>query len=411
MLKNYFKIAIAVLRRRKFFTFISLFGISFTLTILLVLTAFIDKVVGDKYPDKKRDRSLYVTRVSQQGKNSTTSSPASYYFLDHYARGLKTPVAIGISSGFNGTNTYVNNKKIAVNYKYTNAEYWDILEYEFLEGKPISKQQVENADKVTVITEDIKKEYFGDVPTVVGKYFEADNVKYRVIGVIKGVPITSYMLYSDIYLPYTVAKDNSYKTNKSYQGGYFGVLLANSAADVDKMHDEYEAMVQRLPVEDKKAYDHVYSHADTYIKAYVDTGDERHSGTFIVITAISIFAFILMLLPTLNLVNINITRIMERSSEIGVRKAFGASSKTLVYQFIVENIILTLLGGVIGVVLAFIALQILNSANLIANLNLTINFTVLFIGLLVCLVFGLLSGVYPAWRMSKLNVVTALKAN
>jgi putative ABC transport system permease protein len=112
----------------------------------------------------------------------------------------------------------------------------------------------------------------------------------------------------------------------------------------------------------------------------------------------------------MNLVNINITRIMERSSEIGVRKAFGASSSTLVYQFIVENVILTLLGGVIGVVLSVIVLQIINSAHLIANLELTVNFTVLFIGLLVCLVFGLISGVYPAWRMSKLNVVTALKA-
>jgi len=410
MLKNYFKIAIAVLRRRKFFTFISLFGISFTLTILLVLTAFIDKVVGDKYPDKKRDRSLYIGRVSQMGKNSSSSGPPSFYFLDHYARGVKTAVSLGISSGFSGTNTYVNNKKIAVNYKYTNAEYWEILEYEFLEGKAFNAQQVANAEKVTVITEDMKKEYFGDIPTAVGKYLEADNVKYRVIGVIKGLPITNYMLYSDIYLPYTTAKDNGYKTNKSYQGGYFGILLANSAADAGKMHEEYEAIVQRLPVEDKKSFDHVYSHAEPFIKAYVDTGDERHSGTFIVLTAISIFAFILMLLPTLNLVNINITRIMERSSEIGVRKAFGASSKTLVYQFIVENIILTLLGGIIGIVLAFIALQVINSANLIANLNLTINFTVLFVGLLVCLVFGLLSGVYPAWRMSKLNVVTALKA-
>src|SRR3569833_810425 len=106
------------------------------------------------------------------------------FFFDHYARSLKTPVEIAISSGANGTNTYVNNKKIAVNYKYTNAEYWDILEYEFVEGRGFSKQQVENADKVTVITEDIKSEYFGDIPNVVGKYFEADNVKYKVIGVI-----------------------------------------------------------------------------------------------------------------------------------------------------------------------------------------------------------------------------------
>jgi putative ABC transport system permease protein len=409
MLKNYFKIAIAVLRRRKFFTFISLFGISFTLTILLVLTAFIDKVVGDTYPDRKRDRSLYVSRISQVGKDATSSGPVSFYFLQHYAGSLKTPVNIAISSGFNGTNTYVNNKKIALNFKFTNAAYWDILEYDFLEGKAFNKQQVDNADKVAVISEDMKKEYFGDMPAVVGQYIEADNVKYRVTGVVKNVPITSYMTYSDIYLPYTVAKDGDYKNNKGLQGGYFGILLANSPSDVDKMHNEYEAMVSRLRPEEKWATN-VYSHADTYVKAYVDTGDEKHSGTFIAVTAISIFAFILMLLPTLNLVNINITRIMERSSEIGVRKAFGASSRTLVYQFIVENIILTLLGGIIGVVLSVIALQVINSAHLIANLELTINFTVLFIGLLVCLMFGLLSGVYPAWRMSKLNVVTALKA-
>ncbi|HEY4197013.1 MAG TPA: FtsX-like permease family protein [Mucilaginibacter sp.] len=409
MLKNYFKIAIAVLRRRKFFTFISLFGISFTLTILLVLTAFIDKVVGDNYPDKKRDRSLYISRLSQTGKNTMSSGPVSFYFLAHYAGTLKTPVKMAISSGFNGTNTYVNNKKIAVNYKYTNAEYWDVLEYDFIEGKAFNKQQTDNADKVAVISQDTKNEYFGDVGSVVGKYIEADNVKYRVIGVVKNVPITSYMLYSDIYLPYTVAKDNVWKNNKGYQGGYFGILLANSSGDLDKMHNEYEQMVQRLKPE-QKDFDKVSSHADTYVKSYVDTGDDKNSGTFIAITAISIFAFILMILPTLNLVNINITRIMERSSEIGVRKAFGASSRTLVYQFIVENIILTLLGGLIGVILTFIVLGVINNAHLIANLELSINFMVLFIGLLVCLVFGLISGVYPAWRMSKLNVVTALKA-
>ena len=154
----------------------------------------------------------------------------------------------------------------------------------------------------------------------------------------------------------------------------------------------------------------IYSHADPYIRSYVDAGDEEHSGLAIALTAISIFALLVMLLPTLNLVNINITRIMERSSEIGVRKAFGASSRTLVYQFIVENIILTLLGGAIGVILSLIALQVLNGANLIPNLVLTLNFTVLGIGLLICFFFGLLSGVYPAWRMSTLNVVTALKA-
>jgi putative ABC transport system permease protein len=76
----------------------------------------------------------------------------------------------------------------------------------------------------------------------------------------------------------------------------------------------------------------------------------------------------------------------------------------------VENLILTILGGAIGILLSWIVLQILNSAHLIPNLVLSLNGTVLFIALLICLVFGLLSGVYPAWRMSRLQVVDALKA-
>ena len=407
MLKNYFTIAIAVLRRRKFFTFISLFGISFTLTILLVLTAFIEKVVGDNYPDRKRDRSLYIVRLEEEGKGNMSSGNPSYYFIDHFTKNLKTPVNIAIASGSNGTNTYVNNKKIAVNYKYINAAYWDILEYDFLEGKPFTKQEVDNAEKVAVITADMKNEYFGDAASVVGKYIEADNVKYRVIGVVQNVPVTSYLTYSDIYLPYTVSKSD-YR-DKGYRGGYTGILLAKSSADLQKMHDEYEQMVHKIPMESKD-FNKIYSHADRYIAAYVDTGNESQSGVTLVLTIISVFVFLFMLLPTLNLVNINITRIMERSSEIGVRKAFGASSRTLVYQFIVENIILTLLGGAIGLILSVVVIYFINSAHLIANLELSVNFMVLFIGLLICLVFGLFSGVYPAWRMSKLNVVTALKS-
>ena len=81
-----------------------------------------------------------------------------------------------------------------------------------------------------------------------------------------------------------------------------------------------------------------------------------------------IILFILMLffilLPTINLMNINISRIIERSSEIGIRKAFGASSWTLVGQFVVENVILTLIGGVISLILAVFVLHIINSAGL-----------------------------------------------
>src|SRR4051812_38594315 len=100
MLKNYFKIAIAVLKRRKFFTFISLFGISFSLTIVIVVTAFIDNSIRASYPDTKRDRSLYINEVEIQNieQHNHWRGGGTFYFLDHYTKLLKTPVKVAISS-------------------------------------------------------------------------------------------------------------------------------------------------------------------------------------------------------------------------------------------------------------------------------------------------------------------------
>jgi putative ABC transport system permease protein len=190
--------------------------------------------------------------------------------------------------------------------------------------------------------------------------------------------------------------------------------MGNSKADLPKMKAEYASVVSKIPQDpNAKEFTELYSYADSYFESFIRTspfGSSTSSGIGFFITVVIVFVLLFMLLPTLNLVNINISRIMERSSEIGVRKAFGASSGTLVYQFIIENIILTFFGAVIGVLLSWIILQVINNSNLISNLHLTINFTVLFISLVACLVFGLLSGVYPAWRMSRLHVVNALKA-
>jgi len=114
--------------------------------------------------------------------------------------------------------------------------------------------------------------------------------------------------------------------DKGYMGNYGAIVLAKDASDIPKMKKEYADIVAKLPIPGKE-WDHVYSHADTYVEGYVRTGNEKSSGMTYAFIAITLFALFVMLLPTLNLVNVNITRIMERSSEIGVRKAFGASSK------------------------------------------------------------------------------------
>ncbi len=414
MLKNYFKIAIAVLKRRKFFTFISLFGISFSLTILIIITAFINNFVSAVYPDTNRDRSLYISYIGlikklKDGDTNNWNGYGSFYFMNHYAGSLKTPVKVAISSMSESTNTYVNNKKLVVSVKYTNEAFWDVLNYEFLEGKQYSQQQIENGERVAVISDETRKAYFGDVPTAIGKYIEADNVSYRVTGVVKNVSVINLYSYSDIWLPYTVSKAD-YK-DQSFIGGYHAILLANLKSDLPKIKAEFDQVVSRISV--GKDWDFLIAHADSYLETFTRQlfGGEHKadSGITTFSLALILFELLFLLLPALNLVNINTSRIIERSSEIAVRKAFGASSSTLVLQFVIENIMLTLLGGIIAIVLSAIVLLIINNSNLLPNTTLHINLMVVIYSVMACLVLGFLSGVYPAWRMSRLQAVDALK--
>ncbi len=116
-----------------------------------------------------------------------------------------------------------------------------------------------------------------------------------------------------------------------------------------------------------------------------------------------------MILPAISLININVSRIMERASEIGVRKAFGASSWILVGQFVVENVLLTLVGGLIGFVLAAVVLQLLSNSYLIPYAEFYVNYRIFAYGLLMAVLFGVFAGVYPAWKMSRLHPVEALR--
>jgi putative ABC transport system permease protein len=414
MIKNYIKIAWKVLLRRKFFTFISLFGISFTLMILMVVTALFDHAFGPQMPERKMDRLLFVNMMKEHYEHYQMSGPPSYYFLNRYIRTLQTPKKVSINSVFHSVNSYVNNQKLALDLKYTDKEFWEILNFNFLEGKPYGQQEVENASRVAVINQNTRRHYFG-AGEAVGQYIEVDQVKYRVIGVVEDVPILRLHSYADVWVPVTL-RPQDMKRKDLAGGGYFGIIQARQAADLPKIKAEYaQMMYQKVEKPTRKDFKALHSYPDTILESFSRTflspkgHNAQDANLGLLYTILAGLAFLFMLLPTINLVNINISRIMERSSEIGVRKAFGASSTTLIGQFIVENIFLTLLGGLIGFALSALVLGLINDSGILVYANLGLNLRVFAWGLLLCLVFGLVSGVYPAFKMSKLQAVEALK--
>jgi putative ABC transport system permease protein len=116
-----------------------------------------------------------------------------------------------------------------------------------------------------------------------------------------------------------------------------------------------------------------------------------------------------MSLPAINLVSINLSRILERSSEIGVRKSFGASGSALIGQFVIENVLLCLAGGVIGLVLSWCVLAAIGASGLIPHAKFGLNYRIFAYALFLATFFGVLSGVYPAWKMSRMHPVAALR--
>lgn len=112
MFKNYLKITFAVMRRRKFYTFVSLLGISLTLTVLLVITAFFDNLFAPNYSEINRDRTLFASRIQQTDtvNDNKSMNNMSYYFIEQYIATLKTPKKVS-AVGNSTVNTCLNVQK------------------------------------------------------------------------------------------------------------------------------------------------------------------------------------------------------------------------------------------------------------------------------------------------------------
>jgi putative ABC transport system permease protein len=181
---------------------------------------------------------------------------------------------------------------------------------------------------------------------------------------------------------------------------------------------ELRTRVKRFPIPDPKTFTTFEAPADTMFgitardilndrtEEAQDLGLSPSAKLSIILAAATL---LFMALPAINLINVNLSRVIERASEIGVRRAFGATRGRLVGQFVVENVALTLLGGAIAAVLASLVLAAITASGVIPYARLTVNLRVLSYGLIATLVFGLLSGVVPAWRMSRLHPVEALR--
>lgn len=411
MLTNYIKIALKVLGRRKFFTFISLFGISLTLVVLMVVTAVLDNAFTPRAPESRLDRALVIYTIGIYGNEGGFTGNPGYGFLDKYARGLAAAERTTFFSDSDRVVLYHRGKKIETRMRWTDGAYWNVLDFKFLEGGPYTQADDDNANHVAVISRDMRRQLFDKDPAI-GQLFEVDGQRYRVIGVVEDVPVLRSAGFSDIWVPNMTQKTAGWKTQN--MGQYNAIVLAHSKADFPKLRREFNERITHFVFDDPKTQNRLVVSLNTLFEAFAVTFhfNDRMSAAEharLVRLIMLILTLLFISLPTMNLVSINLSRIMERSSEIGVRKAFGASSRALIGQFVLENVVLTIIGGAIGFVLSVIALSAITRADLLPNAVFDVNLRIFAYGMLLAALFGVFSGVYPAWRMARMQPVNALR--
>jgi putative ABC transport system permease protein len=307
--------------------------------------------------------------------------------------------------------SYLNGRKIESALRRADGELWRVLAFDFVEGAPFTVEDNAGGHFVAVINETTRQRFFGTAPAV-GKSIEADGQRFRVVGVVRDVPILRFASSADLWVPVTTAKTSAYK--EEWLGDFTALILARGAADVPQVKAEFQAQLRsaegHLP--DPKQFKTLTAGADTLFEGAARTflpGDAVVNPGGRLRAALLALMLGFMLLPTINLVNINLSRILDRASEIGVRRAFGASARTLVGQFLIENLVMTLIGAAVGLVLAAGVLRAFNVSGILEHTQLQINLRVFLCGLAIAIFFGLFSGVVPAWRMSKLHPVRALR--
>ena len=239
-----------------------------------------------------------------------------------------------------------------------------MLDFRFLEGGPFTDQDGSNRSFVAVINASTRDRFFGGPPAV-GRTIEADGQRFRVVGVVPDVPILRQVSFAELYVPVTTAKTDAYRDQ--ILGGFTGLLLARSPADFPAIRAEFASRLPQVPLPNSGGRS-CSSQALTifeYTAEMTIPGEPSASKPALLWALIASMMLLFALLPTVNLVNLNLSRILERASEIGVRKAFGASSRTLVGQFVVENVVLSLAGGGLGFAASVFVLEAVDPSGLV----------------------------------------------
>lgn len=426
MIQQYFKQAWRLLKENPVLSAISIIGTALAICMIMVIVMSHQVKNAPYPPETNRDRMLYVKWMSSREKKASSddrssNSPMGYDFAKTCFKALQIPEAVTVVSVFTppgmvsvpGQNTAESYDKML-----TDENFWQVFDFTFIDGKPYTKADVDAGLRKVVVTEKIAREAFGST-AVSGQRILIDYTEFTVSGVVRDVSTLATAAYSQMWVPIT--------TETLPEGGSEGISGACRVFILAKNKKDFPAIKEEAEILRKKFNDGT----STYEAFYRDQPDAHFvyihrkwanvaPDMKTIVRQSAIVLVLLLIIPAINLSGMMNSRMRKRLSELGVRRAFGATRKNLLSQVMWESLLQTLLGGALGLLFSYVAAYALKGiiyensdmsfrlGDVTLNPASLLSPAVFLYALLFCLLLNALSAFIPAWSVSHKPIVDSI---
>lgn len=403
--------AVSALRRNLSRTLLTMLGIVIGITAIMMVTALGDSaqslIVSElgglgaetivvrpgKEPEGPTDiaESLFSDSLRQRELNVLTSGR------------IKDIVAASPEVFTPGSVAFGRETFSATILGFTAEFMEDALGLKLAAGRLFDDFEIRSQSRVAIIGSRVKEELFGD-SDVLGEYVTIKGQKFRVIGVYEPRGQVVFFDVDELVLvPYTSAQE--YLAGIDYYNQI--IVRASSAEIVPVVQEEIARELRALHGITDPADD------DFYIQTQQGLVDQVSSIIGVFTLFLSFVVAIALVVGGIGVMNIMLVSVTERTREIGLRKALGATNKDILKQFLLEAVILTALGGLIGVILgSFLAFGAAQLVSRFAGFTLAFHFPFLgaFLGVIVSGIVGIVFGLYPARSAAEKSPIEALRS-
>lgn len=399
------KIALQSIQTNLLRTILTIFIISIGITALVGILTAIESIkvsINDNFTSMGantfniRNKSSSI-RIGKKGTKPKRYASISYAEATRFKNQFYTTTSISSWASSTATISFKSKKSEPnLNITGTDENYLLTAGYKIAEGRNFTIDEVKQGKHVIIIGEEVKKNIFKKSKAI-GKIISLGGNKYKVIGVLKKKGASmSFGGDKTCLIPLTNARQYFGFPNQSFTIS----ILSSNAEKLNATIGEAVALmriVRKLKPVEEDNFEIIRSDNLTQVMLenikYVTIAS-------LLIGAITLFG------SAIGLMNIMLVSVTERTKEIGIRKALGATAKIIQWQFLVEAIVICQIGGIIGIIMGII---IGNLTSLVVGSTLVIPWIWMISGVALCIIVGLTSGIFPAARAAKLDPIEALR--